>query len=236
MGLIGAGPFLAAVQNYRLCWISGRFGGGKTSLAFYIAGTVWAAKGYRIITNSKSIWADDFKELDFVDRDGHLKAVVLLDEGGLEFKASRQVEQIAAYARKMDCIYILPSFWPPVKRAQVLTCQPVFSFMAIGVPLIVYKWTVSLGSFKDGGTFFWLNPSEVYGIYSSQDPGDVAEDIVVYLADKAEAYRRLHGRTGKRLSEMDVTESDIISDAAAEFSEAAAAISMVGGRGKRRRL
>lgn len=236
MGLIGAGSFLAAVQNYRLCWISGRFGGGKTSLAFYIAGTVWAAKGYRIVTNTKSIWADDFETMDFADKHGHLKAVVLLDEGGLEFKASRQVEQIAAYARKMDCIYILPSFWPPVKRAQVLTCQPVFSFMLIGIPLIVYKWTVSLGSFKDGGTFLWWWPKEVYGIYSSQDPGDLAEDIVHFLADKTEEYRRLHGRGNKRISEMEVTETDIISDAAEEFSNAADALSVLGGRSKRRKF
>jgi hypothetical protein len=235
MGLINAGTFLATVQNYRLLWISGKFGGGKTSLAFYMAGKTWLSRGYRLITNSRCVWADKFEDINFLDEFGHLKAVVVLDEGGLEFKASKQVEEIAAYARKMDCIYIIPSFWPPVKAAQVVTCQPVFGFASIGFPLTVYKWKVELGGFKDGGTFYWYNPSEIWGVYSSQDPGDIAEDIVEFLAKKAEEFRELHGRSGKRLSALGVSEADLIRDAASEFREAADALSVAQRESRRRR-
>lgn len=235
MGLIGAGTFISVVHNYRLLWISGRFGGGKTSLGYYMA-SEWLKKGYRLITNGRCIWADDMEKIDFVDDFGHLKAVIVLDEGGLEFKASKQVEQIAAYASKMDCIYILPSFWPPVKAAQVVTCQPLFGFLLIGLPLIVYKWQVNLGGFKDAGHFFWWKPKEIYGVYSRQDPGDVAQDIIAYLVRKSEEFREIYGRAGKRLSALDVSETDILRDVASEFGEAADAISLSQReRGRRRR-
>ena len=121
MGLIGAVQFPRTVESYRLLRIAGKFGGGKMSLAFYMS-EPWLKRGYRLITNGKCVWADSMDGMGFVDEDGHLKAIAVFDEGGLEFKASKQVETIAAYAAKMDAIYLLPSFWPPVRRAQVVTC------------------------------------------------------------------------------------------------------------------
>ena len=82
-----------------------------------------------------------------------LNAVVVMDEAGLALKATRQVEAMAAYAAKMDCIYLFPSFFPPIRAAQVVTVQPVFSFVQIGLPVIVYRWRVKIGSFDDRGTF-----------------------------------------------------------------------------------
>ena len=219
MGLIGAAQFLRTVESYRLLWIAGKFGGGKTSLAYYMS-EPWLKKGYRLITNGKCIWADSLEDMQFVDEWGHLKAVIVLDEGGLEFKASAQVETIAAYAAKMDCIYILPSFWPPVRRAQVVTCQPLFSFHTIGIPLIVYRWDVQLKGFKDGGSFYWWKPQEIYGVYSRQDPGEMASDIVEFLAEKSEEYRRLHGRKN-RLFQMEGSSEELILEAANTFAEAA---------------
>ncbi len=224
MGLIGAAQFLRTVESYRLLWIAGKFGGGKTSLAFYMS-EPWLKRGYRLITNGKCVWADRLDTMEFVDADGHLKAIVVLDEGGLEFKASSQVETIAAYAAKMDVIYLLPSFWPPVRRAQVVTAQPLFSFHTIGIPLIVYRWDVQLKGFKDGGYFYWWKPQEIYGIYSRQDPGEIASDIVEFLAQKSEAYRRLHGRK-YRLSKMAADTDDLLLEAANTFAEAADSLSL----------
>ena len=233
MGLIGAAQFLRTVESYRLLWIAGKFGGGKTSLAFYMS-EPWLKKGYRLITNGKCIWADDLSKLDFIDEWGHLKAVVVLDEGGLEFKASVQVETIAAYAAKMDVIYLLPSFWPPVRRAQVVTAQPLFSFFTIGIPLIVYRWDVQLKGFKDGGYFYWWQPKEIFGVYSRQDPGEISSDIVEFLAQKSEAYRRLHGRKN-RLSQMAVGSDDLLMEAANTFAEAAEALPLPERASRRRR-
>lgn len=235
MGLIGAGTFISVVNNYRLLWVSGRFGGGKTSLAFKLAET-WLEQGYRLLTNGRCVWADKAEEIDFVDEFGHLKTIVVLDEGGLEFKASKQVEMIAAYAAKMDIIFILPSFWAPVRTAQVVTCQPVFGFQMIGLPLIVYKWKVKLGGFEDGGMFFWWRPAEIYGVYSRQDPGDIAADIIDLLVAKAEAFRARYGRARNGLSALEVGAEDLLYDAAGQIAEAADALSLAGRkRGRRRR-
>lgn len=218
MGLINAGTFISVVNNYRLLWIAGRFGGGKTSLAFMMA-QEWLKKGYRLVTNGRCIWSDKLDDLEFVDEFGHLKLIVVLDEGGLEFKGTRQVEAIASYAAKMDVIYILPSFWPPVRSAQVVIAQPLFGFTRIGVPLIIYKWRVKLGGFDDGGYFGWWLPSEIYGVYSRQDPGDLAEDIIDFLVEKAEKFRGLYGRKN-RLRQVEVSSEDLIADAASTFAGA----------------
>lgn len=215
--LVNASIMLQMVSAYRLVWIMGRFGGGKTALSYRIA-QEFLEHDYRLISNNKSVWSDDMSKVDLLP-DGHLKSVVILDEGGLEFKASKQIEMVAAYAAKMDCIYIIPSFFPPSKSAQVLVIQPLFNFKAAGIPIIVYRWRVRLGGFEDKGSFWWWKPSEIYGIYSRQDPGDRAGEIVNYLIDKTGEYRKYHGRGDNELQTMEVEQSDIFQEAVSNLSD-----------------
>lgn len=194
MALWNADVILQTVASYRLCWISGRFGGGKTSIAYRFA-QEYLKRGYRLVSNNLSVWADDISTVDF---DGyHLRAVILLDEGGLWFKVGSQVEMIASYAAKMDCIYLFPSFWPPTRKAQVVVVQPLWNLKATGLPLIMYRWRVREGGFEDKGVFFWWRPQETYGVYSRQDPGDVGGDIVEWLTQKTGEYRGKFGRSDK---------------------------------------
>lgn len=216
--LLNADVFIATCQSYRLVWISGRFGGGKTSLAYRIS-IPFLDKGYRLITNNQSVWSDQPEDVK-LGENNHLHSVVILDEGGLWFKSSKQIEMIASYAAKMDVIYLLPSFWPPTRSAQVLVVQPIFNLKSAGLPVIVYKWKVKLGSFSDGGTFFWLNPEEIYGIYSRQDPGDSGADIVQWLIERTEQFRSRYGRTDS-IPEMEVTELDRLEDAVSTMAESA---------------
>ena len=172
MGLINEGSVMGAITNYRLVWIGGRFSGGKTSLAFAIA-AYYGDFGYRIITNCQSVWADDPQKVKLLEQGndaGHLKAVILLDEGGIEFETNKQVSEISAYAAKMDMIFLVPSFNPPARKFQVLSIQPVWNLKPVGIPYIHYKWTVQLGSFKEEGSFGWWFPQEVFVVYSRQDP------------------------------------------------------------------
>jgi len=217
--LINASGFIQTVWGYRLLWILGRFGGGKTSLAYRLA-QEYLDDGYRLISNNASIWADDLSEIKLLDSN-HLKAVVILDEGGLVFKSSKQIEMIAAYANKMDCIYIIPSYFPPTRTAQVVTCQPIVNLKAAGVPLIAYRWRCKLGGFEDRGSFFWLNPGEIYGIYSRQDPGDRAGEIVSFLVEKSEEFRSRYGRANQLPEVESGAEFDQLSDAANTLAEVA---------------
>ena len=142
---LGATGFLGIVSLYRIVWITGRFGGHKTSFAYAITED-YLKRGYRLLTNSSSPWSDPPESVR-LDKDGHMKAVVILDEGGLEFKVKSQMEEIASYAAKMDLIFLFPSFWPPTRSARVLTVQPVFSLISAGLPAIIYKWRAKLGDF-----------------------------------------------------------------------------------------
>lgn len=236
MGLVNADTLLGTVLSYRLVWISGRFGGGKTSLAYMLA-KPFLEKGYRLVTNNKSIWSDDPEKVDLTET-GHLHCVVILDEGGLWFKSSKQIEMVASYAAKMDTIYLLPSFWPPTRAAQVLVIQPIFNLKAAGLPVVVYRWRVKIGSFEDKGSFVWWRPSEIYGVYSRQDPGDTGADIVNWLIEKTEDFRSFHGRTNDNgLSSLEVTSEDRLSEAIDQFAGSVDELSVIPlpGRKNRRR-
>lgn len=234
MGLLFAGAFTSVISAYRLLWIGGRFGGHKTALAYKLAET-YLSSGYRLVSNNRSVWTDNIEEVNLLE-DNTLRAVVILDEGGLEFKSSRQIEQIAAYARKMNVIYIIPSFFPPTRAAQVLICQPLFNFKSAGLPLVVYKWRAKLGAFSDQGIFFWWWPNEIYGIYSSSDPGDRATEIVNWLIEKKEQFRERLGYD-ESIPEMAETEESILMEAANTMAQAADDFSSIPvRRGRRKRF
>jgi hypothetical protein len=123
----------------------------------------------------------------------------------------------------MDVIYLIPSFWPPTRAAQILVCQPLFSLKSAGLPFVFYKWRVKIGSFQDGGWFVWFWPQEIYGIYSRQDPGDRAEKIIDFLVKKTGDYRKLYGReTENKLPDLEeVSQFDSLTDASNAIAEAA---------------
>lgn len=241
MPLIGAGNFTGILQSYRMCWILGKLGGHKTSLAFKVAED-FLKKGYRLFSNTPSPWCDPLNGLtEFIDDAGHVKGIVILDEGGTQLSMNKQVQMILSYPRKQDLILLIPSYWPPPRAAQTLRCQTLFGFYSIGLPLVMYQWRVDLGGFKDSGTFAWFYPAEVYGLYSSNDPGDSATKIVNKLLESSKKFKELWGYTGEDgISAVDegLPEAELIADAAASMAETAdtmAAIS-IRKRGKRGRF
>ena len=185
MALINAGSFLPLLTSYRMLWIGGRYGGGKTSFAIKLS-EEYLKRGYRLFTNIGCVWADE--EIKLND-EGKLKAIIIIDEAGMFLKVRQQVEAVVAYAAKMDAIYMFPSFFPPPRAAQVLTVQPLFNFLSTGIPIIVYKWRVSLGGFKDSGLFFWSNPKEIYGIYSRLDSAQGSYNLMDKIQEATEEYK-----------------------------------------------
>jgi hypothetical protein len=231
--LVGAGSFIGTLQSYRLLWINGRFSGHKTSFCFKLI-EPFLASGYRLITNTSCVWADRLEDVGLTES-GHLKAVVVLDEAGTFFNDSARIKTVAAYAAKMDVIYILPSFWPPTRAAQVVTCQPIFSLKSAGLPVIVYRWRVKISGWVDSGHFIWVNPSEIYGIYSRQDPGSRAEDIIEYLVQKTSEFQNMYGRNSLYAVDEDNTGYQALLDASDAFAEAADSIASLPVRKHSRR-
>jgi len=191
--LIGEERVLGILESYRLLWIEGRFGGGKTSLAFRLA-RPFLERGYRLLTNIRSVWADNPNEIDFVDEWGHLKLVVIMDEGGLWLKRNKMVEAMAAYAAKMDCVYIIPSFFAPASYFRIFRIAVLYGFRHIKIPIIFYRWRLVSSGFVDRGILAWIRPEEIYGVYSRQDPAMDGRFLVKFMAEKVQEYRKKYDR------------------------------------------
>lgn len=207
------------IESYRIVHVSGKFGGCKSSFCTAIYEKYWGPKGYRFISNMRCVFNDDTTLK--LDEENHAHTVVVLDEGGRYLKANYQVENIMSLAAKMDIILLIPSYWPPCRAATQVTIQAAFSIRSTGIPLIVYNWFVHMGSFKDKGTFLWLFPELAYGLYSRQDPGDTATEIIEILSGWTEDYRKRYGRNIIPEVEEDVLQSQLFSDAVGALSEAA---------------
>ena len=236
MPFINAGPLFGIIQSYRLCWIGGRPGGHKTSFSYALA-EQFLKQGYHLVSNNRSVWADNIDDIS-LNEEGLLKTVCIVDEGGRYFKSSRQIEAVLSYPAKMDVIILIPSFWPPVRTAQVITVQPLFSLKSAGLPVIFYKWHVHIGDWRDNGSFIWINPAEIYGIYSRRDPGDTADRIVEWLIDKTSEFEQREGRnTTNRLPGMEeATTAELIADSASQMAEAIEyEVSSLSRRGRRKR-
>lgn len=231
--LIGASDLIANIEGYRMVWFSGRTGGHKTSLAYYLA-KPYLEKGWKLITNNKNMWGDDLEKCT-LDENGMLNAIVILDEAGLYFKTEAQIQTIASYLAKMNLIVMMPSRWPVARSAQVITIQPLYNLKATGLPVVVYRWSIKMSSFTDKGHFLWVYPNEIYGIYSRQDPGRDPEEIVDFLAEKTSNFREFHGHSGKQVSSMGITKEDLLLEASIAIQEASESLKAVSRRKGRRR-
>lgn len=215
--LIGAESIYSIITAYRLVWISGRFGGGKTSLAFLLS-RYYLERGYRLVTNVHTVWADSLDSVYL--RDGKLRAVLLLDEGGL-WLSSEHAKALAAYSAKLDLVFLVPSFFPPPAAFRVVRVSVLWTLRHIGVPLTVYRWTVSSGASSDSGRFVWLLPEwdGVYGVYSRFDPSGELDDIVEWMSVQVSSFRALHGRSSIRSFSSCESESVDVEDTWSRISE-----------------
>lgn len=192
-------PFLAAnvafatLHGYRMVWIPGAFGNGKTLLAFGIYAQYFRPRGYRLVSNTRSIWTEERLEDVSLDKNGHLKVFILIDEGGQFFTDGDDIRELLRNPRKMDYILCFPSFHPPHRSAQIYQIQPTWSFRSAGIPLINYDWYVKIGQYKAKGNFKWFLFQELFGTYSSQNPGASPATIRKWLGKQNELFRASYG-------------------------------------------
>lgn len=168
MPFLNADPFMSAMRNFRLVYVDGRYGGGKTALAFRLAYELVVQHRYRyILSNCLSVWSDDPKKV--ILRDGvEVNGVLVLDEAGAFMSSRSEVQGWLEYNRKIDVIMLLPSFMPPSRDVRILTVQRIFNANIIGIPAWFYRWEIDKGSVRDGGVFCWWRPFEIFGIYDTK--------------------------------------------------------------------
>ena len=159
---IGAGQFFELLFNYRVLWIRGRVGSGKTLLG--------AAITDYLINKSK-----DFRSVvcniphQFpVPVDGTLfDTVCFLDEAHL-FIDSRTFgsnpKEYGGLARHVRSVWLFPSVYPVDTRLRCLWCERTWG---IGNLVWGYAGGADLGYVKEDFSFMLWRPSRYFGMYDT---------------------------------------------------------------------
>jgi hypothetical protein len=183
----------ATVHGYRMVWIPGAFGNGKTMLAMGMYAQYFLPRGYKLVSNTQSIWTEKDVNSLSLDENGHLKVFILIDEGGQYFEDGDDIRDLLRNPRKMDYVLCFPSFHPPHRSAQIFQIQPTWSYRSAGIPYIHFDWYVKVGQYKAKGAFGWWWFQEMYGTYSSQNPGQSPGTIRKWLSNQNKLFRERFG-------------------------------------------
>lgn len=188
---------------YRMVWISGRFGGGKTSLAVAIAQWLCAKSYARYIASNikllvgKEVGCVDAAELRRITCKGpvYTDTVILMDESWTivgKGTGRKQVVDWLAYMRKGNNFLVMPSVLPLVSEVGVLRVERVFNGLGFGLPVWLYRWY--LGDHRRGGDRGWyafLHPARVFGLYDTS--AIPSEEFTIYDTWQEEEGDRLGG-------------------------------------------
>lgn len=189
-GFLMADAFLRMVANYRVVWLSGRFGGGKTSLAVWLA--AWLVKnGYarRLVSNIPIVGRTDPPPVPIND------SAVLLDESWMYVDSWEDVKAYAAFLRKANLYLLLPSVWAPHSRLRILECHRVFNGAVLGLPFWVYRWSLGMASISEKGYFMLWRPEKCFGLYDTEyipkDDGGIMAAIAASIGELPNGHRQI---------------------------------------------
>lgn len=170
---INADEFFYNLLAYRVLWIRGRLGGGKTLLAVAIADELLKRHGFTgVIANFPHV----LKPHNWRERmdDGSVRgvrgAVVVWDEAGVFIDRrtfARNDRGVGAFLRKLNNVLLLPSVIPVDIRLSYFSVQREVRVSAFGERWR-YRWMLALpGAQVESGTF-WLEPNRYFGTYDTQ--------------------------------------------------------------------
>jgi hypothetical protein len=178
MPLIGFEETYVALGDYRVVYIGGHPGAYKTSLAFRIAWYLYKiGRIDRVITNTACVWNENLRRLK-IDDPRTLRAAIILDEGGIFLKSNAVADDFLAFLRKVDSYVIVPSVKSVPSNVKSITIKCDMKLPRIGIPLVRYRTWVENKPFS---RFWWRNPSEIFGIYSTSAATIDAKDISEFL-------------------------------------------------------
>lgn len=162
-------PLIHMLNQFRVAWLMGGYGAGKTLGCYALAWELIQTRRYRyIIGNSNSVWTDNPETV--VLRDGtFVDAIVILDEAGLFLRLNRDADKFLLGLRKLNITILCPSVLPPSSRLKILQIQRTLNGFAFGIPAWFYQWRLSIGSQKEKDNFIIWQPSKVFGLYDTLD-------------------------------------------------------------------
>ena len=163
--LLNSNRVIDLLENYRICRLSGRQSGSKTSLAVRLAIELKERGMVKyIVSNMPLVIADDIEEIH-LDEKGEASTVFILDEAGA-FMGNYEAAQISNALAKMNIYFLLPTFEDPSRKLNYLDIQRLHTWSSVGIPLWEYVAVLSLGRQKDECKFYWFRPAEIFGLYS----------------------------------------------------------------------
>lgn len=204
MPLINAQNFLGLVRSYRVCWFGGRYGGGKTALAVRTAYELLnGGHADYLLSNLSCVWADSPE--DVVVRDPHyLDTVLLMDEAGLFLKSAQDADSMLAFMRKYNTYLLLPSVRRPARTVTDLQVWRTMNLEVIGIPCWVYQYFLKNAGIKQEERFYWWRPSEIFGVYDTEDTPLDESDIGDFLEEHLSRYA---GKKRKQTNEVSGVET-----------------------------
>ncbi len=159
----GADEFIYQFTQHRVAYIRGHFGSGKTLLAVALGVELWRlGLTDRIFTNFPMAGR-------CLDYSQNRRGYVILDEASRVLDSRKFLMNSSddwLYAmRKRQMYLILPSKTEVDKRFRDLTIQRV---QMIANKRWVYRWEISDGVGRLTGDFTLKNPSDIFGLYSTE--------------------------------------------------------------------
>ncbi len=217
---IGADTFLRLLAAYRVCWLSGRFGGGKTSLGVWLVSWLVANKYAAHICSNIDVTGRSFPvPMPLKD------AALLLDEAWMYIDTWNDVKSYAAFLRKMNLFLVMPSVWPPHPRLRILEVHRIFNGRVIGLPMWVYRWSLSMASIGEKGYFALLNPERCFKFYDTEyipkDDGGIVRAMADTIGELPGSAGGNHGRKRRSGGQAAAANVGGIEDIARRIDDAA---------------
>lgn len=244
--MLRGASFLGMLRHYRIMWVGGRYGGGKTAfmtrIAYEFFNRGWSDQ---IIANFPCVLATDLERVQTLEN-----TVILADEAGL-WITDKTFGNVTAFLRKYNCYLFMASVMPVPIRARSLNVQRDMNLNSIGLPIWRYSCVLDYMRVKEKFSIQWVYPSEIFGLYDTSYPADDDMGIVDFVNEwvekdvakrKAEAgvkdYRKrdqaVAVSAGRRDEDVDALRwiAEANYEAAQKIEEA---VSLGGGKTRRRR-
>lgn len=164
--LLFAEELIEQLLLFRVAWIRGRLGGGKTLLSVALAEhllRLGLVDG--VVANFPTVYPTALGP-----DDGTIyRRVLIYDEAWTQLDARDSlvnVRSYGAYARKFDSYWIFPSVHPIDKRLRTVV---IWRTARVGLlNLWVYRWALDIDYDSAGGWFLLYNPSRFYPRYDNK--------------------------------------------------------------------
>jgi hypothetical protein len=187
------------LRNFRVVWLKGRYGGGKTLLSFALAMEMLEMGWFRyLLSNVPSPLSDSFS--DVAPYQNRLDCILIYDEAGLYVKNTSQLDEVIAFCRKMNIALIMPSVIPPPLRGRFFSISRAMNFEVFGFPLWLYRCDLNYGGEVDHYYFGLFNPSQYYGLYSTEaytcDDAGIGKFVLDFGRKQMEVAKYAEGKSG----------------------------------------